>query len=279
MQFLTDLTHPNEQRRYKIVTAKEALMNRTYVCADVHAHLDCFEEALKCLDETDRLFVIGDAVDKGPNRMEVLQKIMDDPRCEMLIGNHDLMMLQYLTVADYIENHDPETIPVDVIYLYNEIAYRWAELNDGLETLTAYRALAEDEQKRILEYLKSCPLKKNVTVNGKEFILVHAAIPAEAEDDLCDAEVLYLDLIQDPEKPYRYDYKTDWVWGRYSVQVSGKYVVTGHTMVQTFRTDHIKRMGDWFDIDCGLAARFDRSSLALFCLDDFSVQYFKPKVL
>ena len=70
-------------------------MKKNYVCSDVHAHAGVLKKALDTLDADDRLFMIGDAVDKGPDGMRALQILMDDPRCEMLIGNHDLMFLQH----------------------------------------------------------------------------------------------------------------------------------------------------------------------------------------
>ena len=76
-------------------------MGKTYVCSDIHAHADILREVLKKLQSDDMLYMIGDAVDKGPDGMEALKILRDDPRCEMLIGNHDLMMLQNLACEEH----------------------------------------------------------------------------------------------------------------------------------------------------------------------------------
>ena len=106
-------------------------MGKTYVCSDIHAHADVLQAVLDRMDEDDRLYMIGDAVDKGPDGMEALKMLMDDPRCEMLIGNHDLMMLQNLMC----EEHRDE-LPQSVI---DDIFFRWQVLNFGWASWNAFQ--------------------------------------------------------------------------------------------------------------------------------------------
>lgn len=241
-------------------------MNRTYVCSDLHSHLDVLEEALAAMDETDRLYFIGDAIDKGPDGLLPLKKIMNDKRCTMLMGNHDLMFLQYLACTSNKETPEAETEDIEVSWLF---------LNFGFQTIAAYEECSEEEKQEIFEYLKNLPLVINLEVNGRKFLLVHAALPYKYNDV---EGTMYTEEIKDPEHDWLYQWKSDFVWGRYETRIEGKTVITGHSIVQMKGVNTIIDKGDWIDIDCGLAMRNELSSLAVVCLDDMSVKYYKPKV-
>ena len=240
------------------------MMGKTYVCSDIHAHADVLREVLAMLGEDDRLYMIGDAVDKGPDGMEALQMLIADPRCEMLLGNHDLMMMQNYEC----EKHRDEVS----ILKRDDIFFRWQILNFGNHTWDALMQESEEEQERLMDYLKSRPLLKLLEVNGRKFCLVHAAIPADYPlDDLHD---LYLDTIADEKYPFLFDWKSDFVWGRYVTKIPGYTVIVGHTPAQYRGDEFILQDGeDWYDIDCGLAYNEDSSKLALLCLDDMELRY------
>jgi serine/threonine protein phosphatase 1 len=245
-------------------------MGKVYVCSDVHAHTDVLKEALAVLQEDDQLYMIGDAVDKGPDGLEPLKILMDDPRCEMLIGNHDLMFLQQCMCM----MHRGE-IP----FILNEDIYqRWQILNFGYVTWNAFLKESDEEQERIIHYLQERPLLKLLEVNGRKFCLVHAAIPEDFDvDDLHD---LYLDTVQDKRIPFLYDWRSDFVWGRYVTELDDYTVIVGHTAAQYFHEEYIRsKNDDWYDIDCGLAYNEKTSKLALLCLDTMEVRYFYPKRL
>lgn len=73
-------------------------MGFTYVISDVHGHLDCFEVILEKinLQPDDRLYIFGDVIDRGFRGIEILKRVMDMPNAEMLLGNHEFMMLNAL---------------------------------------------------------------------------------------------------------------------------------------------------------------------------------------
>lgn len=246
-------------------------MGKTYCCSDVHAHLDVFEEALKTLNPEDKLYVIGDVVDKGPDGVKVLQKIMETENCELLIGNHDLMMLDFLTELKKYED-DPEKALRFTIY--SNIGDVWLDLNDGRRTYDAFCELEKEEQKKIIEYLKNTYVLKRIEIGDKKFVLVHAVAENYGKEDVKTSDLLWGE---------RYDWESDFVWGRYNIPVEGYTVISGHTVVQHFHTTEALTMdydGDLvIDIDCGLAARSEKltSRLCILCLDDMSTQYFTPK--
>lgn len=239
-------------------------MGKIYVCSDIHAHADVLHEALSRLDADDRLYMIGDAVDKGTDGMEALKMLMRDPRCEMLIGNHDLMMLQ-----NYACEEHRDELPGRLV---DDVFLRWQILNFGYATWEAFRRESREDQQQMMAYMQSRPLLKIVEAGGRKFILVHAAIPRTYPlDHLHD---LYLDVIRDEEYPFLYDWKSDFVWGRYVTRVPGYTVIVGHTPAQYRGEEYIRQEGeDWYDIDCGLAYNEDSSKLALLCLDTMELQY------
>ena len=70
----------------------------TYVMSDIHGNLDRFEKVLKQIDlqDDDKVYILGDVIDRNPYGIEILLRIMEDERFEMLLGNHEYMMLDYL---------------------------------------------------------------------------------------------------------------------------------------------------------------------------------------
>ena len=67
----------------------------TYVIADIHG---CYKEYRELLEkvgfsDTDTLYVLGDALDRGPEPMAVILDMMDRPNVYYILGNHDLLMM------------------------------------------------------------------------------------------------------------------------------------------------------------------------------------------
>ena len=70
----------------------------TYVISDIHG---CYTEFLELLDKIgfsneDELYVLGDAMDRGPEPIKVIQDLMRRANVTYILGNHDDMMLQSL---------------------------------------------------------------------------------------------------------------------------------------------------------------------------------------
>lgn len=99
---------------------------------------------------------LGDVVDRGNAPIQCLQYIMEHDNIHMLLGNHELMMQEALTIND----HTLEDI--------------WHR-NGGQVTERQYIFLQEDEKQKILLYIKELPLNFEVSVNGIDYILCHAA--------------------------------------------------------------------------------------------------------
>lgn len=72
---------------------------KDYVVGDLHGCFDLLEQLLAhvCFDtNTDRLFSVGDLIDRGPDSLRCL-RLLTEPWFYAVQGNHELMMLDFLT--------------------------------------------------------------------------------------------------------------------------------------------------------------------------------------
>ena len=139
-----------------------------YVMSDIHGNLANFNSILEQIDlqADDTLYVLGDVIDRHPYGIEILQKIIRMPNAQMLLGNHEYMMFNYL---NYPYKRSGNKSEESQSYLLLNWYY-----NGGKVTHNAFNKLSEDEQKEIVEYLNKCPLNFAVEVNDKKFKLMHA---------------------------------------------------------------------------------------------------------
>ena len=229
-------------------------MGKTYVISDIHAHLAPLNKFLQSIEDNDIVYVLGDLVDKGPDGLEPFITILNDPRCILLLGNHELMMLEHL--------HENA--------LNSECSNVWLNYNGGAYTMTAYRHLRKRDQKRILTAMEKAIIQTTVHVDGIDFIIVHA-FPDQFKSNI------YVSDLYDGK---HYDWGSRYVWFRGEPVIDGKTVVVGHTPTPFAngwdRPASVIMGKGWINIDCGLAGnREGVSRLAALCLDDLTVRYFE----
>lgn len=219
-----------------------------YVMSDIHGNHTRFRSVMDQIGLTDEdsLYILGDVIDRGHFGIQILQELMEIPNVTVLLGNHELMMLNALTK---ISN-------------YREELGLWY-MNGGKITHIDYFALEPNEQLEILQFIRQMPLTAEVTVNGKEYLMVHGAppelygqIPSDAENEIEFA--VWTRLMPDDKIP------------------NGKTVIFGHTPTEYYQDDiplKIWHGGDKIGIDCG--AGENRSSCRLACLrlDDMAEFY------
>ena len=128
---------------------------RDFVVGDIHGCFDQLRHALEDVDftpETDRLFSVGDLIDRGPRSIEALDWL-DRPWFHACLGNHEDMALQS---------------PSD-----SNILLAWVLVNGGEWWL----GLDDDAREQHLAAFRQLPLVMEVdTADGKVGI-VHADIP------------------------------------------------------------------------------------------------------
>ena len=235
-------------------------MNKVYACSDIHANLKQLNNLLEFMDDNDKLYIIGDVVDKGPDKLDVLKKIMKDNRITLLLGNHDLMML---AVIDNIDNEY-----INNTYYYESVYNNWIKYNHGHKTLNAFLRMEENERKELINYLKNCPILLNIEVDNKKYVLVHAYPENMGEKDI------YLDELKIDNTDI-YDWTSDYLWHREAyLHLEDKILLTGHTPVAYYGSLDIVHDDKWYDLDCGLANLQEEGKLGVLCLNDLKEYYF-----
>lgn len=209
----------------------------TYVISDLHGQYKIFETLLKKADfsDSDSLYMLGDAIDRGPEGIRILQQVKNSPNMHFLLGNHEFMMLNAL-------DHDGE-VPQTVDDLPGRDGLLWTLKNGGDKTFAVYKNLSKEERIELMNWLNTRPLSTMVTVKDETYLLTHS--------------FFQVDLI---DVPYcKMDYRTAWVivWMtpyRDDIFVSpGEYaaldpckVVLGHVPVQVANRN-ITGMEPFFD--------------------------------
>ena len=145
-----------------------------YVMSDIHGEANRFHAMLKKINfsKLDTLIILGDIIDRGPDGIALLLEIMEMPNVIVLLGNHEHMMLQYLS---------PDATSIEI--------RRWNK-NGNTPTLMAYLRLKAKVQQKILDYLHTRPIHMELEVSGKRFYLVHAWPGESVHDEVwCRPEI------------------------------------------------------------------------------------------
>lgn len=225
----------------------------TYVISDIHGEYDKFMELLEKigLKETDTLYILGDVLDRGPHPIKVLLKLMEMPNVIPIVGNHELMAI---TCLEFLCKEITEETIAEIEPEMAEELSCWL-MNGSMSTTEEFYRLDREMRQSVIDYIKEFRVYAELTVNGKEYLLVHAGLgnfsPEKELDDYSLDELLW----------ERADYEI-----RY---FEDKYVVTGHTPTQNIlwnpKPGYIFRKNHHIAIDCGV--RRQGGHLAAICLD------------
>ena len=220
-----------------------------YVTSDIHGYPR--EDFLRLLEkagfgEEDTLYVLGDVIDRnGDGGIAMLRWMMRRPNAELLMGNHEAMMLacapwfQEITGDEAEDRLNLQQLGVEQLRLL----YQWIR-NGADPTIRSLRALRkenQDEYRDLMDYVRDAPLYRAVSACGRDFLLVHSGMENFSPDrklpEYAPDELLW--HRPDPEERYFRDVTT----------------VLGHTPTgylfgeegRMFVTD------TWIDIDTGAA--------------------------
>ena len=69
-----------------------------YVMSDIHGNYENFESVMEQINlkPEDKLYVLGDVIDRHPYGLLILQKIIKMGNVQMVLGNHEYMMMEAL---------------------------------------------------------------------------------------------------------------------------------------------------------------------------------------
>ena len=260
----------------------------TYCISDVHGQGDLFEALLKKInycEQSDKLYVLGDVVDRGPEGIKIISKIMDMPSVELLLGNHELMVRDALTI-------DYEYVKSTKRFLKEDYFELWMS-NGGDQTYEEWLGQNDVQRYRVLSFLWRLREWIFTQVNGQSFLLVHAGIDASFRGtvegnnlndlikNLMDAQVKPHDLRNcRPSSMYNSD-SIFWIRSEFLKRPAlgerdGVVIVFGHTPTArlidgtkvTFWKD--ERYQDKIGIDCGA---YSTGVMGALCLETLEETY------
>ena len=218
-----------------------------YAMADIHGRMDLFDKMLDKIrfSDSDKLYIIGDVIDRGPDGIALLRRIFKSKNMHLIMGNHEHMMFDAMT------GDAPERT-------------RWLRVwleNGGEPTYRSFQDLFRLSRRRLLDQIAMSPYYADVMAGGKDYRLVHGSWhPGDAHACMWDAPSPY---IPGPDP-------------------NGRVLIIGHTPSFLFRPDPAAYLGrcsghmeifrcDYFTaIDCGagLPGHYSKRALACLRLDD-----------
>ncbi len=145
-----------------------------YATSDLHGYpLEKFRELLEKAEfsDGDFCFVLGDVIDRGDDGIKTLCWLMNQPNFELILGNHEAMMLACDFLCDEITDESIVSLTGNKLGTYTT----WLS-NGGQQTLDELYTLPGKKRKYIFEYLREAPLYETVTAGGRDFLLTHSGL-------------------------------------------------------------------------------------------------------
>lgn len=228
----------------------------TYVLSDIHGNLQRFESIMDQinLQPTDTLYILGDVVDRFPDGIKILRRIMKMPNVKMLLGNHEHMMLN--AIGDCLDAKSQR-------YAGNRELRLWYR-NGGQVTHEYLKHIRKDLRAEVFAFVRQLPLNFDVEVNGIKYKLVHGS-PVENYMTSYHYSSKYSTLAEFA------------VWERWNETMpvpDGYVMIFGHTPTIHFNPDEpwsIWSCDEAIGIDCG--SGYADGRLCCLRLDDMAVFY------
>ena len=210
-----------------------------YVISDLHGYPH--ERFLQLLEKAsfgakDFLYILGDVVDRnGDGGIETLKWLLYQPNAQLIMGNHEAMLLACSFVIDEISDDFDEQMT------YEKVDMLERYMADGGDiTLKALQKEPKEVQEDIMDYLRDCPLYETLKIGPREIILVHSGIdnfePSKHIEDYEPEDLL-------------------WAWPELTDRYYSRILtVFGHTPTLAYGeeyADKIIKTDTWMDIDMG----------------------------
>ncbi len=162
---------------------------RDFIIGDLHGHYSLLMDGLKKINfdfNKDRLFSVGDLIDRGPEPLECLN-LLKEKWFYPVMGNHEYMLL-------------------------SSLGQRLGLLNTIQSFLYTDRRKRSKDKTLFVEYLKlinEMPIVIKVNDSKVPFYIVHAARPIK-NDIIWDDKIFEVQK----DKPLRNKYLKQMLWGR-----------------------------------------------------------------
>ena len=230
-----------------------------YAASDLHGCApDDFRRLLARagFSDDDFLFVLGDVIDRnGDGGVALLQWMALQPNVELLLGNHEAMLLACRFLFEEITLARLDALDGGQVGALMNWLSNGAE--PTLEALSALKKQRPEALDDLLDYLTDAPLYETVTAGGRDFLLVHSGIGGF-----------------DPARPLSACDPNDLLWHRPAPDeryFDDVLTVLGHTPTDYYGAPgRVFRAPTWIDIDVGAGRG---RPPALLRLDDMRVFY------
>lgn len=236
----------------KIKSFGKNLLGKDYVLGDIHGRFDLVYQSLKEVNfnpEKDRLFCVGDLIDRGPYSKHVVE-FLSLPFVFAIRGNHEDMLLHYY-----------ETYPDATDQDFYQVG-----LQNGM---TWFLYNTKEQRQIILEKLSELPLVIEVESERGLIGLVHADVPRKMSWEQFKQEI---------ENNNDVVIETA-LWGRTRLtnQIQEDIPGLGRLYVGHTVQEQVKKLGNVVALDTG--AVFDRhlSMVDMACKTEMIVNPKQPK--
>ena len=225
---------------------------KTYAITDLHGRLDLWKEVKKILQPNDKVYFLGDAMDRGPDGYALFLELLSDERVVYLKGNHEDMMAKgiegYITCSD----------------IYDDFGL-WTLSNGGSSTWNSIRTLSDEVLLQIVAKLRKLPCEAvYANKKGQTVYMNHAGIPPMFREGKSEWDLIW-------NRKYYYEKKPDfWDKENWNPEWDNSYLVHGHTPIKEdigilkYSDDHC------FNLDIGAVWK---NKTVLFDLDTFKPIY------
>ncbi len=206
-----------------------------YVVSDIHGCFGLYQRLLEEISFSNRdiLFFLGDAADRGPMGIEVMEDLMSRPNVICLLGNHEDIFRKTARGWESRLSSDEEKA-------WQRTYLNWTGRNGGDLTWNAWLRLPERRRGKLLDWMEGLSRFYEITVNGRAFLLAHAGVGRyQAEKPLEDCEL------------------HDFIWERMDYRkryYRDKLLVTGHTptaFIDPAAAGRVWQHNNHIAIDCG----------------------------
>lgn len=232
-----------------------------YVTSDLHGlPLKDLKRLLDSVNfnDNDWLYILGDVIDRqNDGGVEILKWLLNQPNAQLILGNHEAMLLS----CDFVFNEITEENILGFTSDKMELLMNYTQ-NGGDVTLKSLRELMKEDPETavdILDYLREVPIYETVNAGSNNFLLVHSGL------DNFDKNKKIADYTAD---------ELIWAWPELDDEYFSDIItVFGHTPTMSY--DHankgkILKTKTWIDIDVGVPYG---NSPALLRLDDLEEFY------
>lgn len=134
-----------------------------YACADLHGQGWAWDKIKDRLAPSDYLYFLGDAIDRGPYGVRIMQEILDRPNTTYILGNHEQMMVDGLCGSE------------------KEISL-WT-FNGGWPTQKVLANMPDEGVESLLQEVNELPLYAEYTnPDGIRIIMTHSGYTFDMND-------------------------------------------------------------------------------------------------